>query len=257
MNVITLLAPDEPDPVLAYREAGSSPFFITCDHAGRLLPRSLGTLGLADGDLKRHIAWDIGAWAVSLLLARALDATAIGQRYSRLVIDCNRRPDVPSSIPAISEATEVPGNVGLSKAARTARVCEVFQPYHDRIARMLDARAERPTVMIAMHSFTPIYKGVARAMHAGMLFNRDPRLGRALLGLLRAERGIEVRENEPYAVSDETDYGIPVHAERRGLPHVELEIRQDLIADEAGQHRWAELLARLLPAAYERIDKAV
>jgi predicted N-formylglutamate amidohydrolase len=253
LDAIRVLAADEPDPVLVCREAGRSPFFITCDHAGRELPRSLGTLGLAASELERHIAWDIGAWAVSQLLSEALDATAIGQRYSRLVIDCNRPPDVPSSIPAVSEATEVPGNAGLTAAARQARVRDVFTPYHDRLEQALDARAGWATVVIAMHSFTPVYKGVARPMHAGMLFNRDPRLGRALLGLLGAEDGLEVRENEPYAVSDESDYGIPVHAERRGFLHVELEIRQDLIADAEGQRRWASLLARLLPVAYEMI----
>ncbi len=119
---------------------------------------------------------------------------------------------------------------------------------------MLDDRAGlgRPTILIAMHSFTPVFKGVARPMAAGMLYNRDPRLGRALMALLQAD-GVTVGDNEPYRVSDETDYGIPVHGERRGLPHVEIEIRQDLIADVEGQRAWAERLARLLPMAAARL----
>ena len=203
--------------------------------------------------MARHIGWDIGIWAVSELLADALDAPLIGQMVSRLVIDCNRMPGVPSSIPVVSEATEIPGNIGLTAAARAARVAEVFDPYQQAIAAELAARAARPTAFIAMHSFTPVYLGVARPWHVGVLFNRDDRLAQPMLALLRAEAGLVVGENEPYAVSDLTDYTVPVHCERRGLPHLELEIRQDLIAGSAGQRAWAALLARLLPEAYRRM----
>jgi predicted N-formylglutamate amidohydrolase len=253
MNSARLLEPDEPAPVTIHRPNGASPFFIACDHAGRRIPRGLGTLGLPDRELRRHIGWDIGAWAVSLLLADALDAFAIAQAYSRLVIDCNRMPGVPSSIPLVSEATEIPGNASLSDAERHARADEIFHPYQDTIATALDARAHRPTVMIAMHSFTPVFKEFVRPWHAGVLFNRDDRLARPMLDLLRHEPGLEVGENEPYAVSDLTDYTVPVHCEKRGLPHLELEIRQDLIEDEAGQKYWAGLLTRLLPQAWQRM----
>jgi predicted N-formylglutamate amidohydrolase len=250
MSPTTILAADEPAPVMVSHPVGKSPFFIACDHAGRRIPRRLGTLGLPEQELQRHIAWDIGAWAVSLRLAEALDAFTIGQRYSRLVIDCNRTPGVSSSIVEISELTEIPGNVGLAEAERAARATELLWPYQNRIAAALDARAGRPTVLVAMHSFTPVYNGVARPWHAGVLFNRDDRFAGIVLDLLQSEPGLVVGKNEPYAVSDLTDYTVPVHGERRGLPHVELEIRQDLIADEDGQRRWAELLFRLLPEAY-------
>jgi predicted N-formylglutamate amidohydrolase len=165
---------------------------------------------------------------------------------------------VPGSIPPISEHTPIPGNVGLTEADRAARVGEIFKPYHDRIAALLDARtaAGRRTVYIAMHSFTPVFKGESRAMEVGVLYNRDTRLALILLDLLRAEGDLTVGDNAPYAVSDTSDYGVPVHAERRGLAHVEIEIRQDLIADAQGEAAWAERMARLLAAADARLKAA-
>ena len=247
-----LLEPDELVPVTLENEAGTSPFFLTCDHAGRAFPRRLGTLGLPEHETWRHIAWDIGIGRVGRELSRLLDAAVVLQTYSRLVIDCNRDPEVPSSIPEISETTEIPGNHGLSKAERATRVESIFRPYHDAISAALDRRgtAGQLSVVVALHSFTPVFKGVARPWHVAVLFNRDSRLAHALAELLRGEGGLMVGENEPYAVSDLTDYTVPVHGERRGLPHVEIEIRQDLIARPEGQREWAERLARLLPAAY-------
>jgi predicted N-formylglutamate amidohydrolase len=252
MTEAPLLDRDEPDPVTLDNEAGRSVFFLTCDHAGRIIPRRLNGLGLPEHETRRHIAWDIGIGAVGRQLSRLLDAALILQTYSRLVIDCNRDPTVPSSIPEISETTAIPGNRGLGETARAARVEAIFRPYHEGIAAALDRRAAagRATALVALHSFTPVFKGVARPWHAAVLYNRDARLAHPLFELLNAEEGLVVGDNEPYAVSDLTDYTVPVHGERRGLPHVEIEIRQDLIADPAGQTAWAERLARLLPAAY-------
>jgi predicted N-formylglutamate amidohydrolase len=252
MTEAALLEPDEPDPMTLENEGGSSVFFLTCDHAGRQIPRRLGSLGLPEHETRRHIAWDIGIGGVGRELSRRLDAAVILQTYSRLVIDCNRDPNVPSSIPEISELTEIPGNLSLTGAARSARIDAIFHPYHDAVATALDRRAaeNHASALVAMHSFTPVFKGVSRPWHVAVLFNRDPRLAHALAELLRAEGDLMVGENEPYRVSDLTDYTVPVHGERRGLPHVEIEIRQDLITDQAGQREWAERLARLLPAAY-------
>jgi predicted N-formylglutamate amidohydrolase len=252
MTETALLDPDEPHPVRFENEAGSSVFFLTCDHAGRAFPRRLGTLGLPRSETQRHIAWDIGIGEVGRELSRLLDAAVILQTYSRLVVDCNRDPEVPSSIPEISETTEISGNCGLDETARKARVDAIFRPYHDAIAAALDRRAAagRASVLVALHSFTPVFKGVSRPWHAAVLFNRDSRLAHPLAELLRAEGDLVVGENEPYRVSDLTDYTVPVHGERRGLPHVEIEIRQDLITDALGQRSWADRLARLLPAAY-------
>ena len=176
---------------------------------------------------------------VSRRLAEALDATLIEQTYSRLVIDCNRAPGRKTSIPEISEATPVPGNIGLSERDKAQRVREIFQPYHDAIAGELERRqqAGRPVALIAMHSFTPVFHAVARPWHVGMLYNRDARFARPLLALLKREPDLVVGDKEPYGVSDETDYTIPVHGERRGLPHIGIEIRQDLIATERRPER--------------------
>ncbi len=246
-----LLEADEPSPVRVLREAGSSDFFLAADHAGRTIPRRLGTLGVPEDERARHIAWDIGIAGVTEQLSAALDATAVFQTYSRLVIDCNRGHGVDSSIPTVSETTEIPGNHDLSPDERAARQREIFVPYHARIRELLDARAKagRRTILVAMHSFTPVFKGTSRPMHVGVLYNRDPRLAHILLGLLRAEGDLEVGDNAPYSVSDSTDYTVPMHGERRGLAYVEMEIRQDLIADEAGQAAWAVRMARLLREA--------
>ena len=249
-----LLAPDEPPAFEIIADVERSPFLFTCDHAGKRLPRALGSLGLPDSELNRHIAWDLGAANVTRRLAHALGAFAILQTYSRLVIDCNRRTDVPSSIPVISESTVIPGNQGLSPEAAAERARAIHQPYHEQIVHELERRVSvgQPTMYIAVHSFTPLFKGVARPWHTGMLYNRDVRLGRALLELLRVDPALVVGDNEPYAVSDLSDYGIVVYGERRGIPHVEIEIRQDLLASDAGCAEWAERFARLLPEACQK-----
>ena len=256
--LFSLLGPDEPSPVMITRADGASPFFITCDHAGNRIPHTLGRLGVAESDLGRHIAGDIGIAAVAERMAQALEATLVAQIYSRLVIDCNRDPLVPSSIVEFSEATPVPGNMHLAAEERRARQREILEPYHAAIAAALDARAaqKRPTAIVAMHSFTPAYNGVERPWHIGILYNRDPSFAKVMLDVVKREEALVVGENEPYYVSEATDYTIPVHAERRGLPHVEIEIRQDLIADPAAQRGWAARLARLLPLAAERLRTA-
>jgi predicted N-formylglutamate amidohydrolase len=243
-----LLGGEEVPPVREHNASGRSPFLLTCDHYGRLIPRVLGDLGVPAGELTRHIAWDIGIAGVAEALSGHLDAHLIAQRYSRLVIDCNRPPRAPSSIPRISEATTIPGNDGLARDAIEARRRAIFQPYHRRIDEVIERRLRDgvPTVLVSLHSFTPVYAGVARPWHIGTLYHRDTRLPPLLLRLLRAELDLAVGDNQPYAVSDETDYTIPVHGEARGLMNSGIEIRQDLIADQAGQRQWAARLARIL-----------
>jgi predicted N-formylglutamate amidohydrolase len=242
-----LLGSEDVPPVFEDTSAGCSPFLLTSDHYGRRIPRSLGDLGLPAGDLTRHIAWDVGIAGVAAALSKDLDAHLIAQRYSRLVIDCNRPPAAPSSIPRISEATVIPGNDGIAGDAAQARREAIFDPYHRRIAEVIDRRLRDgvPTVLVSLHSFTPVYAGIARPWHIGTLYHRDTRLPPLLLKWLRAEPDLVVGDNEPYAVSDETDYTIPVHGEARGLMNTGIEIRQDLIADQAGQRQWADRLARI------------
>jgi predicted N-formylglutamate amidohydrolase len=234
--------------------AGSPILFIS-DHAGRAIPRRLGTLGLSDADLERHIAWDIGIQGVTTPLADNLGATYIYQRYSRLVIDCNRRPGVSQSIVLTSDGTDIPGNRNLTEGEVRARETEFLRPYHRAIEQELERRkaAVQPTVIFAMHSCTPIFgDNPPRPWHIGVIAHGDWRIGDALIDLLTAETDLCVGRNKPYEVNMETDYTVPIHAEGRGLPYVEIEIRQDLIGDEKGQVRWADLLGTILPRTVER-----
>lgn len=250
-----LLGDGDIPPVHEVNAAGTSPFLLTSDHYGRILPRALGDLGVSDKELTRHIAWDIGIAGVADRLAKMLNAHLIAQRYSRLVIDCNRSPGVASSIPVISEATTIPGNEGISDDERVARRREIFEPYHHRINAVIDGRLhdKRPTVLVSLHSFTPIYAGFVRPWHIGALYNRDTVLPKLLLKHLRAESDLVVGDNEPYAVSDLSDYTIPVHGEARGLVNTGIEIRQDLIADQSGEQQWAERLARIFAEIEEEL----
>jgi predicted N-formylglutamate amidohydrolase len=256
--VAPLLAADEPPAFLEIPGRGRTPFIIVVDHAGARIPRRLGNLGLPAAELERHIAWDIGALGVARRVAVAIDAPLVAQNYSRLVIDCNRDPQVASSIAHISETSEIPGNVNLSSAESTARRAEIFDPYHRRISELIDERmaAEQPTILVAQHTMTDVYKGVRRDMHAAILYNRDRRFAGIVLEMLRRDAGLIIADNEPYFVSDETDYTIPHHAEARSLPYVEIEIRQDLVTGDADQAEWAARIARTLKDAEREFNAA-
>jgi predicted N-formylglutamate amidohydrolase len=240
-----LLAADEPPPFTIVRPQGTADFVLACDHASRRIPKALGTLGLSDADLTTHVAWDIGAARVAEHIAAELDATLILQGYSRLVIDCNRPPGAPTSIPPRSERTEIPGNVGLALEDIAARRVEIFEPYHSALRAILDERAGqgRRTLLVAVHSFTPVYHGVERPWHVGLMYRHDTRIADKLIRLLRQDEGLTVGDNEPYAITDVTDYTLPTHGESRGIAHVGIETRQDLITNARGQKEWGERLA--------------
>jgi predicted N-formylglutamate amidohydrolase len=244
----SLLAEDEPPACTVARSEGRSHFVIVVDHASARIPRRLEDLGLPPAQLQRHIAWDIGALAVAQQVAETLDAPLVAQNYSRLVIDCNRDPRVASSIPTVSELTAIPGNMALTQAQKLARRQQLFDPYHERIRLLLDERAAagRPVILVAQHSMTDVFKGVRREMHAAVLYNRDRRFAGLVLAQLQREPGLIIADNQPYFVSDETDYTIPHHGEARGVPHVEIEIRQDLLLTAAGQQEWAARITRVL-----------
>jgi len=245
-----LLRPDDPPAVIVRNAGAASPFLLLGDHAGRAIPARLGDMGLPPGALDRHIAWDIGVAGLGERLSRSLDACFVRQTYSRLVIDCNRRPGLPSSIPAVSDGVAIPANRDLSDSDRAGREAEVFQPYHDEISSLLDARGRRgeATLLVALHSFTPVFQGFTRPWRYGVLHRGDSALSRDVLAGLRGEMGDEAGDNQPYAM-DETDATVPLHADPRGLDYLELEVRQDLIADEAGQDAAAALIVRLLRGA--------
>lgn len=252
---MAVLSEQEPNPVEWIPGQEGSPFLLTCDHGGRLFPQSCASLGLSSADTFSHIAWDIGAAGVARELARQLAAPLILQSYSRLLIDCNRPPAVSSSIPEISENTTIPGNLHLDPQQREARRAAIFVPYHQAISAELDRRAAigQATVLVSVHSFTPTFNGQRRELDIGILFNRDTRLGEILLQLVSCDPSLRVAANQPYSVSDQTDYTIPVHGEARGIPHVMIEIRNTLI--EHGQHQiqWAQRFADWLQIADQHL----
>lgn len=255
-----LLRNQDPLPVGEERMQGSSPFLLIADHAGNAVPERLKGLGISTADLNRHIGIDIGIHGVSQRLSVLLDAPYIFQRYSRLVIDCNRPPGHPTSMAPLSDGTRVPANLDVSAEEARLREHEIFWPYQRTIAAQI-ARMRlsgRGPAVIAMHSFTPKHGDypAPRPWQIGVLFNRDDRLARALIALLEAEGDLTVGINEPYAVDDSGDYAVPVHCEKGGLLHVELEIRQDLIETAEGQLHWADRLARLLPLAIAAAETA-
>ena len=255
--IMRRLGPSDPSPVIAYRLGSPAPFVITCDHAGRAVPAALGDLGLPAAAFERHIAWDIGAGALSRRLGDALDACVIQQAYSRLVIDCNRHPGRTDSIPALVDETEIPANQNLTPDDAAARLDEIHAPYHQAIADELDRRAALgvQTTVLFIHSFTPRLDGRDRPWTVGVLHAGDSPFSNAMLELLGQAPGEVIGDNQPYTM-DETDYSAARHARGRGLDYLELEVRQDLLADEAGIEQMAVLLAPLLTAALRKTAAA-
>jgi predicted N-formylglutamate amidohydrolase len=252
------LRADDPDPVECINMAGTSAFFLTCEHAGRHIPAVLGDLGIAPDEMDRHIAYDVGAEGLSRELSSRLDAPLVLQRYSRLVIDCNRPFEAPDCIVLRSDGTDIPVNVDLDDRERRRRYVEIHQPLHETISNALDRRlaAERPTLLVSVHSFTPVMRstGAIRGFELGLLYNRDVRLAEALIEAFGpGNRDVSAKLNEPYIVDDFSDYTVPVHGEKRNIPHVLLEVRNDLINDARGQGEWADRLAGSLQKAADML----
>jgi predicted N-formylglutamate amidohydrolase len=236
-----------PHPVEVIEGSWRSGVILLCDHASNAVPPDLGDLGVPPEQFKRHIAYDIGAAAVTRGLARRLNAPALLTTFSRLVIDPNRGRDDPTLIMRLSDGAVVPGNRHVDAAETARRIARFYDPYDAAIdAEVERAMAEGVTpAIVAVHSFTPRWRGHPRPWHVGMLWDADQRLARPLLEGLEAEGGLVVGDNEPYdgALAGDT---LDRHATRRGLANALIEIRQDLIADEAGAEAWAERFARLL-----------
>jgi predicted N-formylglutamate amidohydrolase len=248
VRAMPLIGPGDPPAVETVNEAGRASVLLVCDHASALLPQSLGTLGLDAAELTRHIAIDIGAAALTRRLARSLDAPALLSGYSRLVIDCNREPPDHTSIREISEGLVIPGNRRLAAADRQARVAAVFDPYHAAVAAHIaavEARGAVP-VLLAVHSFTPRFRGVDRPWHVGILSGRDRRVADPMIAALAGDGSLTVGDNQPYSGLHFAGYTMDAHAVKRGLPSVMIEVRQDLVADDAGVAHWAGILERAL-----------
>lgn len=241
------LAADDPPPFEEVNPEGRAPLLLVCDHASARIPAALGDLGLPAAERERHIGWDIGAAAVTRLLAARFDAPAVLSGYSRLVVDCNRYLSDPSAAPAVSDGTPIPANAALTKAALEARAAAVYWPYHQAIEAALqrfEARGVAP-LFVSVHSCTPVMHGKFRPWQIGLCWDRDTRLSEPLVRRLEERDGVLVGRNEPYRL-DETDYTVPVHAARRGLLHVQIEFRQDLIAEAAGAALWAAIFGDAL-----------
>jgi predicted N-formylglutamate amidohydrolase len=237
-----LLRDDEESPFLAVNEQGRSPIVLICEHASCVLPKALGTLGLPEAELQRHIAWDIGAENVARLLSRLIDAPLLLQRYSRLAYDCNRPPDSPDAIPEVSELTTIPGNRKLSAADKLARAREIYRPFHDGVSHVLDKRAAAGirSIIVSIHSFTPVYKGKPRSVELGILHDRDTSLSSRLI---KSFPNVDARLNEPYGPKDGVLHTLNMHGFTRGLQHAMIEIRNDLVSAERGQDEWAQRLS--------------
>ena len=249
-TVASLLAPDEPAPFELIAATGLRPLVLVCDHASNRVPRSLDGLGLNSDTLEDHIAWDVGAGAVTRLLSERLQASAVLGGYSRLVMDLNRDREDPTAFPEISDGVLVPANLGLSVAVRAERTRALFEPYHDTLRRMIQERTttKQTPVMICLHSFTAYQHGVLRPWHVGILWDQDPRVAVPLMAALREPGDIVVGDNQPYSGRHSADFTVDHHAETLGLAYGAMEIRQDLIEDESGQQRWADRLADVLEA---------
>ena len=233
----------------------SSGLVLLCDHARNSLPREYGTLGLAASEFERHIAYDIGAEALTLMLAERLGVPAVQSCFSRLLIDPNRGTDDPTIVMRLSDGTVIPGNHPIEDGEIVKRIESFHQPYHDAIDDVLDQalKAGPPPMVFSIHSYTPSWKGVERPWHAAILWDSDPRLNHFMIDGLRRNEHLMIGDNEPYdgALKNDTMYR---HCSQRGLAHALLEVRQDLIADREGVEEWADILTPLLEEANDRAD---
>jgi predicted N-formylglutamate amidohydrolase len=245
-----------PEAVEVLNQTGRSDIVLLCEHASNHIPAEYARLGLDAHHLERHIAWDLGAAELTRRLSARLDAPSFLGTYSRLLLDLNRPLGSPGSIPTRSEDTDIPGNADVGNVEAERRAQRMFIPFHDRVAGYLDARARNglPTRIVTIHSFTPVFLGVSRPWHAGVLFDRASNFGEAILSGLREDGSLNVAANVPYIISRDADYAVPVHGDDRGLDAVLIEIRQNLVCDSEGIERWTDRLARALLGVEEKVS---
>ncbi|MBT8098193.1 MAG: N-formylglutamate amidohydrolase [Gammaproteobacteria bacterium] len=249
-----LLCADEPSPFVVVNPLADRPLLLVCDHASCRFPQRLGDLGLDPFARRCHLAIDIGAGRLTELLAESLSVTAVLQQYSRLIIDCNRELLDPGAFLEFGDGIVVPGNRNLSRSEKDARADAIYHPYHaaiDEQIKRLRALGP-PPAFISVHSFTPVLDGVARRWQVGVLWDKDERLAEIFIEGFRAA-GYETGDNEPYSGKAPQDYTIDHHAEPLGLPHVGIEIRQDLIDSDAGAAQVAAVMHDIIDAIPKRV----
>ena len=240
----------EQTPAELVNPAGQSDVLLVCEHASNHIPESFANLGLTEAERLSHIGWDIGAAATARALSEKLDASLILQRYSRLLYDCNRPPEAPSAVPPLSEVTEIPGNKDLTSEQRDYRVSQIYTPFHAEIARQIEARkaAGRNTILVTVHSFTPVFMGQTRPVQLGVICHENNRFAEQFYTQAKQLSNFDIRMNEPYGPSDPVLHMVTRHGDDQQLPNVMLEIRNDLIEHAAGQQAWAQLLAETINA---------
>ncbi len=243
-----LISPNDGEAFASMNVDGSSPVLLVCEHACAEIPRKLGSLGLSEDALKSHIAWDIGALAVARQLAAKLDAALAYQRFSRLVYDCNRPPEASSAIPVKSEVFEIPGNKNLDDKLRRERVDEIYRPFQVGLTSLIRERAEmgRPTIVVTVHSYTPVYFGKTREVEVGILHDSDSRFADRILLAAEAAGTYKTLRNQPYGPEDGVTHTLVEHAQSAGLLNVMIEMRNDLVAQSDGQEAMSDFLAAVI-----------
>lgn len=246
----TLLKSTDPAPVEILNPDSRADVFLLCEHAGRSIPDALGTLGVSEDVRNSHCGWDVGAEGCARRVADLLQAPLVIQRYSRLVIDCNRPPLGTGSIPVVADGADIPGNREADPVQQRLRVAEIFEPFDQAVVETLDMSPRRAAFSI--HSFTPRMDRYNRPWHAGFVSRRDLATANTLMShIARAQPDFELAINQPYQIDQETDWFIPQHAEPRGLRHCLIEIRNDQIRDDADADLWAGLLANAISSTME------
>ncbi len=246
-----LLGPDDGPAFSVHRPDGGSPIILLCEHASNSLPKSLKQLGASSETMSSHAAWDPGALQTALKMSEKLDATLVQQRFSRLVYDCNRPPTSATAMPAKSEVHSIPGNANLSAAERFARTSEIYWPFHHAVSDVIARRASegREVVIVTIHSFTKVYNGAVRDVELGILHDADARLADRMLDATKDSKQFNTQRNAPYGPQDGVTHTLQIHGIATGLENVMIEIRNDLITDDAGQLAMAEYLSKVLEAS--------
>ncbi|MFK7837388.1 MAG: N-formylglutamate amidohydrolase [Sulfitobacter sp.] len=249
-EVAGLLGTSDPDPIDVWHAQSASPLFLLCEHAGQAVPQSLNGLGLPEGAIDRHIGWDIGAEKLACAIADRLQCPLILQRYSRLVIDCNRPPLSEGSVPERSDGVFVPGNAGLEKQGHDLRRQAIFDPMNEAITAAFEAHPRR--AVFSIHSYTRHFQGEDRRWDAGFLTRHDTETAHHLMAAIaKVAPELNLALNQPYQIDDASDWFIPRYAEARGMRHALIEVRNDHLRDSAGITRWADLLAPAIQTVLE------
>lgn len=240
-----LIGPGDAPPFMTYNDHGESSVVLVADHASPFFPASMNQLGLADWVVERHVACDLGSDKLARFLADELNAQAVLAGFSRLIVDPNRKLEDPTAFPEISDGIAIPGNIGLDDEQKALRVQSFFKPYHDAITKKLDIFEQKGVVpvVISVHTCTPVFDRVVRPWHIGIMWDTDPRIAVPLIDHFNQIEEICIGDNEPYSGRHPHDFTIDYHAEPAGLPHVGIEVRQDLVGDAEGARKWAAILA--------------